>query len=354
MEAAPGGRRLHLVASAVLVGGLIAACPAVAAAQQQAELRVRVQAESGAPLPGALVALVDPANKVVAEALSGRGGSVLLQAVAGQYRVRVRRIGYRPFYTESIAIPRAAEFVVNVESPRVVLHTMVVSARSQCGNIGDDEATLSSAWEEISKALRASELTAADVSAIGRSVRYRRELGSNRSVISADSTFLRAGSSRPFAAIDPVSLARDGFVRGNVFAGWDYYGPDEKVLLSDSFAETHCFKVVRERGRTGQLGVAFEPVPRRRTPDIKGALWVDEATSELREITFEYVNADPVDRFDAGGFTRFRRMPSGAWIVSDWRLRMPRLRMNQRSSRTEVIGYIESGGRVLEAESPET
>ncbi len=340
------------VAAAAVVAALIAAYPAALHAQQHAELRVRVQAESGAALTGALVALVDRADKAVDESLSGIGGHVTLKAVAGQYRVRVRRIGYRPFYTEPIAIPRDGEFVVNAESPRVVLRAMVVSARSQCGNIGDDEATLSSAWEEISKALRASELTAADLSAIGQSIKYRRELGPNRSVISADSTFLSAGRNRPFAAIDPVSLARDGFVRGNMFAGWDYYGPDERVLLSSSFAETHCFRVVRERGRKGQLGVAFEPVPRRRTPDIKGALWIDEATSELREITFEYVNADPVDRFNAGGFTRFRRLPSGLWIVSEWRLRMPRLRMDRRTSQTDVMGYIENGGRVLEAETP--
>ncbi|MGK2961078.1 MAG: carboxypeptidase-like regulatory domain-containing protein [Gemmatimonadaceae bacterium] len=342
------------MAAAALGVALIAACPAAAGAQRHAEVRVRVQAESGTPLPGALVALVDPANKVVAESLSGRGGYVTLNAVAGQYRVRVRRIGYRPFYTESVAIPRAGEFVVNVESPPVVLQAMVVSASSQCGHIRDDEATLSSAWEEISKALRASELTAADVSTIGQSIKYRRELGRNGSVVSADSTFLRSGRNRPFAAIDPVSLARDGFVRGNTFAGWDFYGPDERVLLSSSFAETHCFRVVRERRRKGQLGVAFEPVPRRRAPDIKGALWIDEKTSELREITFEYVNADPVDRFNAGGFTRFRRMPSGAWIVSEWLLRMPRLQMDRRTSQTDVIGYIEDGGRVLEAEGPGT
>lgn len=352
MEAVPGGKRLHLVAAAAAIVTLIVAYPAGAGARQQAELRVLVQAGSGAPLQGALVALVDPADNAVAESLSGTAGRVTLKAAAGEYRVRVRRIGYRPFYTEPVAIPRAGEFVVNVESARVVLQAMVVSASTQCGHIGNDKATLSSAWEEISKALRASELTAADVSTIGQSIKYRRELGRNGSVVSADSTFLRSGRNRPFAAIDPVSLARDGFVRGSTQYGWDYYGPDERVLLSRSFAETHCFKLVRERGRTGQLGVAFEPVPRRRTPDIKGALWIDEVTSELREITFQYVNADPIDRFNAGGFTRFRRMPSGAWIVSEWRLRMPRLRMDRRTSQTDVIGYIENGGRVVEAEPP--
>jgi len=350
----PGITDAQRTAVATAAAILLAAYPSDSVAQQQAELVVRVEVETGGPLPGALVALVNPADSIVDESLSGPGGRVTLQAVAGQYRVRVRRIGYRPYYTELIAVPRDDDLIVSVESPRVVFQSMVVSARSQCGRIGDGEATLASAWEEISKALRASELTAEDVSAIGQSIKYRRELGRNRAIVSSDSTFLRTGRNRPFAAIDPASLARDGFVRGNVLAGWDYYGPDERVLLSSSFAETHCFTVVRERGRKGQLGVAFEPVPRRRTADIKGALWIDEETSELREITFEYVNADPVDRFDAGGFTRFRRMPSGAWIVSEWRLRMPRLRMDRTSSRTDVIGYIESGGRVVEAGPPGT
>jgi len=124
--------------------------------------------------------------------------------------------------------------------------------------------------------------------------------------------------------------------------------PDEAVLLSDGFAATHCFRSVRHRNRPGQIGVAFEPAPKRKRSDIQGVLWLDEASSELREIRFQFVNAGILSRFEPGGFTRFHRMPSGAWIVSEWQLRMPQLEYRLGPvPTTAVTGYIVNGGEVV-------
>ena len=333
-----------------LVCCVIAAAPATTSGQ---DFDVRLEGGAGQRLGGALVALVDSTDRVHVEVLSGESGRISLAAPAGNYRVRVRRIGFRPFYSDTIRLPRAGELVLRVESPRVVLDAMVVSAKRQCGAISRDAQALSEAWEEISKALRASQLTATDLSAIGTSRMFKREVSPSGHALSADTTTMPAANGRPFAAIDPSSLLRDGFVRGDPAAGWEYFGPDERVLLSSAFAATHCFRIARDRSRPGELGVSFEPVSGRRISDIRGVLWLDAASSELREITFRFVNIEPVSSFGAGGFTRFRRMPSGAWIVSEWQLRMPKLAI--RAGRAgapglpTLIGYHENGGVVTDS-----
>lgn len=312
---------------------------------------LRVRIESGATrLGGALVALVDERDRVLSEQLSSEAGVAVLAAPPGQYRVRVRRIGFRPFYSEPVTVPRSTELLLLVESPRVTLNSLVVSAPSQCGRINRDAPTLSALWEEISKALRASQLTPTDLDRLSRKHMYRREIGTDGMIISGDSSDEAVSNKRPFGSPDPTSLALSGYVRGDQERGWIYFGPDEAVLLSDGFASTHCFRAVRDRKRPYQIGMAYEPTPRRRQSDIKGVIWLDEASSELREIVFRYVNAGILTQFEPGGFSRFSRMPSGAWIVSEWQLRMPLLRIKV-GLRPEVSagGYVENGGRVIAA-----
>ena len=54
----------------------------------------------------------------------------------------------------------------------------------------------------------------------------------------------------------------------------------------------------------------------------------------------------------AGGRIEFLRVPSGAWIVRDWVIRMPQAVMKQRAmamgTQAEVVGFKETGGRALE------
>ena len=221
---------------------------------------------------------------------------------------------------------------------------------ARLGKLFDAHPELGVVWDEIDKALHASQLTIADLSGFGRAHLYRKEVGTDGTIVSSDSTIMAIGDRRPFGAIDPGTLAAEGYVVGDEKIGWNYYAPDEAVLLSEQFAATHCFRLVREAARRGQIGVAFEPVPKRVIADIVGVLWVDERTAELREIVFRFVNAGLLSRFEAGGLTRFLRVPSGAWIVDEWRLRVPRLTIRRFASgrpQLNVIGYHENGGGIL-------
>jgi hypothetical protein len=311
------------------------------------DLRVRLQDASGNPIGGALVALVD-GDHILTENLSSERGSAKLSAPRGLYRIRVRRIGFRPYTSDPITLPSSNELLLRVESQQVVLDVMVVSAHTRCGKITSDAETLSAVWEEASKALRASELTLDDLHSIGQSLTYKSQLGAHGDVISSDTVLLPPSNRRPFAAPDPSSLSVLGYVRGDAANGWEYFAPDEAVLLSDDFAATHCFTVVRDtRKRAGQIGVAFEPAPQQRLSDIKGVLWVNEKTAELRDVGFKFVHAGILDRFDTGGFTRFRRMASGAWIVNEWKLRMPMLASPPGAvGDTIAVGYLENGGMI--------
>lgn len=327
---------------------LLLKVPCLGAQPQTVELRVRLEAAPGIPVGGALVALLDPSGRVITEGLSSEDGRRLLRATAGSYRVRVRRIGFQPFLSEPVSIPRTGELNLLVETQRVVLDAIVVRARSECRRIDRDAEALVTVWEEIAKALRASELTLGDLSGIARARVYRREVELGGAVTASDTTIIAVTDRRPFGAADPAFLARDGYVRGNEYRGWRYFGPDEMVLLSEEFAATHCFSLMRDPARRGQIGLVFDPVPRRRVPDIAGVLWLDESSAELREMIFRYVNAGLASQYESGGFTRFRRMPSGAWIVDEWRLRMPRLRVRPGAfSTVSLLGFMETGGGII-------
>jgi len=311
----------------------------------------------GAPMSGALVALLNARDSVVAEGLTTEAGGRVLRAAPGVYRVRVRRVGYLPFLSDSVSLPREGTLSLNVESPRVVLERIVVNSKSPCAGNGPGSDALSTVWGEIDKALKSSQLTMDDLSGIGRARTYRKETGNDGTVVSADTTVFSIVDRRPFGAIDPATLATDGYVLGDPEKGWHYFAPDETVLLSDQFAMTHCFRLVRQPDRTGQIGVSFEPIPRRQVTDIAGVLWVDQETSQLREVVFRFVNAGVMSQFEAGGFTHFRRVPSGTWIVDEWQLSAPRLSVTLRvrgdgytstvRQQFVSIGRLENGGGIL-------
>jgi hypothetical protein len=344
------GRRLSLaLVAAFAISG---ASNAPAGAQETThELRVRLEARSGVAVPGALVALLSADGIAVAEGISGENGVRVLRAPAGSYRVRVRRIGFRPFTSTVVTLPRAGELLLRVEFSPVVLSAVVVTAATQCARTDTDPA-LALVWDEVTKALRATVLTREDLpdSILARS--YHNEVLRDGTVLTADTTLVPLRGRRPFGAVNPAALVSAGYVFGSEDTGWELFGVDEKILLSNEFIATHCFRVVRHRERPGQIGIEFAPVRDRRLADVAGVLWLDEQSAELRELDYRYVNAGLLTTFRSTGYTRFRRMPSGAWLIDEWWLRMPLLERRMRGQRQEgvfAIGRVETGGDLLDA-----
>jgi hypothetical protein len=98
-------------------------------------------------------------------------------------------------------------------------------------------------------------------------------------------------------------------------------------LLDETFLNTHCFHVERDSSdKPGQVGLAFEPVMGRTVPDIRGTLWLNEQTSQLRSVNVVFTNL-PRGVIDerVGGNIEFLQLPSGAWIVQRWQVRTPKI-----------------------------
>ena len=163
---------------------------------------------------------------------------------------------------------------------------------------------------------------------------------------------VRSGTTRgaPFASIPASTLAAEGFV-SVVRDTTVFNAPDAALLLSDTFVETHCFAAVA-RQKDSLAGLAFRPVPGRLVPEVRGTLWVQRASTELRFLEYRYVFAAGEREPDQlGGRLEFARLPGGAWIVSSWHIRMPRT--GPRYVRTVsgvrrednlLIGYLDRGG----------
>lgn len=341
---------------ACLVTCLVAA-PTVA---QEVRGDVREQG-SGAPLAGALVTLLTAEGDEADRSLSDAGGRYGLAAPPGRYRIRVERIGLATWESEPFLLEVGGSRTLDVTVPsRAVplLPVAVEAADRRCSTRPRAGAAAARLWEEARKALRATELSGGDESSPGFRVRrYERVLSASLDTVEERSTVADGVRGTPFEAVPPETLEEAGFVRGDPDTGLRFFAPDAPSLLSDAFADAHCFRVRRE-GRSPELvGLAFEPSGRHRGA-LEGTLWLQRETSRLSHLEFGYPNLDlgqHVDTDGLGGRVEFDRLDGGAWIVRSWRIRMPRLErgwietLTRRELALTLVGYEEEGGEVLGA-----
>ncbi|HKP28001.1 MAG TPA: carboxypeptidase-like regulatory domain-containing protein [Gemmatimonadales bacterium] len=325
------------------------ALPSYASAQS---IRVRtVEVETGRAISGAIVVLLDSAGRRLVQGLTDDLGRISLTApIPGIYRVKADRIGHPGVTSDPFNSATTATLTLEMPGERFELPEIAVSGTSVCGR--SENAETAQLWEEIRKALSASQITSASQSvelSVRRFVRSR-TLGGQLRKDSTTRTFTTRLS--PFVTGDPSSLLQLGYIQGS---GNDirFLGPDAHVLLSDDFLDTHCFRMVQAgKEMPGSVGLGFEPVKGRKVPEIKGTLWVDRGSAELRALDYEYVNVPSAVRAPGlGGRSEFARLSTGDWIIRDWYIRVPDRVDRQRrlSARLEVradtiVGFIDDGG----------
>ena len=332
------------------IGILFGALLATPLAAQRVEITLR-EAANQAPVGGAIVRLLGEQG-AVAQGLTNELGRLVLQApVAGSYRLRVDRIGWRGLLTDPfpLTVDQVFRLTVPMDSRRIVLPTLEVQSSSNCEAAGQGGPLATALWEEIRKALTANLITEARQEFPLHIRRFRRELNLRRDTLRewVVSSGLQRGPS--FVSLPPAELATRGFVWQDDGAA-HFAAPDAALLLSEEFVSTHCFRVVPERDQLA--GLAFSAVPGRQEPEVAGTLWVDRATSELRYLEYSYTGLKGLLRLaQLGGRVEFERLPGGHWIVSYWHIRMPRLSnqtvwSNRTSSVVTVLtGYHDEGGR---------
>jgi Carboxypeptidase regulatory-like domain len=296
---------------------------------------VRGRALAGAdstPIAGVVVQLATSSGALVAQTLSDqRGGFTLRAPVAGQYRLRALRIGFRPTAGDLFAVLPSGitDHSIGLTGVAVTLATAYVTADERCAAGSDPTSLGFRAWEQARTALAAALVTRQSstyemqfvVSELRRAVR-------SDSVIDYTEKEWTTSAMRPFTAFPLARLRDSGYVTRDT-TGVTYAAPDEEVLLSEEFAVTHC---IRARPSSGdELVLTFEPTRERRLSDVAGSLVLARVSGELRSLAYEYVSIPPEERAaHAGGELTFLHFPSGGWMVQRWVVRAPAFEIHER------------------------
>lgn len=367
------GRALQRTTGPIAAGAFalaISLIPAPACAQV---VRGTVVDEaSGRAMPAVVVVLLDSMGNRLAGVLTDDSGRYAIRTtVPGRFALRAERIGYRAESPTPVTLGagETVELRLATRPIPVVLTAVRVSGKTPCVARAADGQEVSAVWEEAQKALYATELTQRQELFSAHVSRFERTLDPRSGRVTGyQATEANAVTSSPFVSLPAKQLSADGFVRQQ---GSDriYYAPDAAALLSSEFLGDHCFRLRPGEGkRSALIGLQFEPARGRVQPDISGTLWLDRASAELRDLEFSYRNIpnlpSNVQSEDFGGRVEFHRMPSGAWIVQRWVIRMPVLTDRGafaaqadatipgtamgRRERVQLSALREEGGEVIE------
>jgi hypothetical protein len=324
---------------------------------------------SGAPAAGVLVALIDARSGGRRTVLTDEAGRFTVAAPdGGTFTLETKRIGVRPALTPpfSLAAGETREFTVGVAAVVPRLSAVRVTGKSYCAHRlaeGGETATL---WQEVRAALTATLITREQRRFPVRISRFRRRFDPKRlQVLGEERSELSGLASNPFTSVPIATLSSHGYITTDRPSGTlSYHAPDVEALLSDMFVRDHCFRTVEGIGdKRGLVGLAFEPTSARRVPDIAGVLWLDAATRELRRLEFNYTE-DPYEglwqKFPS--IIEYTRLPSGAWIIQRWSIRMPYVELERRdpsnpvfagqAPRRRLVAIIEEGAEATLGDRP--
>ena len=317
-----------------------------------------LDAATSGPLAGVLVSLLDLRGERIRATLTDEAGRFFFDLDGfGRYSLRAERIGLQTTTSDSFdLISSEPHFERILMGDRAVeIAGLTVDSRvKQCRLDRDEAVQIQRWWQEVRTALDVSSVVQSTGMAQFEVDRFQREWDANlEQILATDSRAEVSISNRPFASAEARFLSEGGFVQGELAGQREYYAPDADVLLSTTFLTEHCFSIEESDFDPKLVGLAFEPVEERDVPDIEGVIWVDSTTAELKTLDFRYTSLGDVPRNEAGGSVWFEYLPSGAWIVRSWYIRMPKFGQRLRRGRTSLVllGYVDVGGQVTPIET---
>ena len=321
-----------------------------------------------AGLPGAVITIVDSSGATGARTISDASGKFAITVPARASTLHLIRIGYRP---RNLPVPVAnssLELVMSRIPP--ILDAVRVSDRELCPG-SDDRGPAFQYWEQARAGLLAEVVAREANPANATTITYERRERLGDGMVRRQVQSARSGrTSRPFLSPESApTYARRGYM---LEASGErlFSAPDADVLLDESFAATHCFHLqTADAAHTGQIGLAFTPVPDRPDSlvDVAGTIWLDRTNPTVRSFDFRYTNLEPAaSRIPTGGHIEFRAVANGVSFVERWALRLAILgpgprpfrpsadRPGQRPSRMSRDDLVaqevqETGGQVLQA-----
>jgi hypothetical protein len=307
------------------------------------------------PVIGALVSVRDSVTGRQIDVVSGSTGDLSLRLpFAGSWSVLVRQIGLIPRRVAPMRIVDGATQVVELllERKAFQLATQrVVRDSTYCMERPNGQDRTAAIWAQVSLALESSIATRNDTTRADSLYAevFESDVDLKGRTLAARMLSRSRGQLRPFSALSPAQLDSIGYAREDRNGDREYFAPDERVLLSDLFVETHCFTVPPSDSLPEFAELVFRPVPGRSRIDISGKAYVDVESGELKRIVYRYVpdgRIVPNDAKRAGGEVSLQRLDGGVWIVSEWTLRMPLFsrRSNFRLIAPVLVGYRELRG----------
>lgn len=309
----------------LVAGGLLVAAEPSMAQVVRGSVRSRGMNEA---VPGTVLMLIDSANGAVARTLADEHGDYALYAPSsGKYRVRALRIGLRPFTSEAFGLVRDTTIALQMVDLPLDLPAVTTRERTQCSVRPDSGLALATLWEDAKTALLATAITREGADYRFDLVDHTRIYDfSTRELLGVGLTESAVYETRSWASVTPERLHRDGYVLESRDST-AFIAPDIETLLSEYFVSTHCFRIGTHPGVADSLiAVDFDPAAKVKHVEVRGTLWVDRSSHELKSLDFSYVNLElPVPGSDsvAGGHVGFARLTTGAWVMTDWTIRVP-------------------------------
>lgn len=297
---------------------------------------------SDLPVPGMIIFLLDSAGTPVASVISDEEGRFILRAPSpGIYQLRAEAVGVFSETTTPLRLAGGETVTYPFVFGRRThdLPTVRIGEKRRCVSAPEAGIAVAAMWDEVRKALTATHLTTAAARYRFNLRQYERELDLKTFSVRRSRSWERAGlNEEPYGSLPAESLAAHGYVQVTPQGTW-YYAPDARTFLSDAFLQTHCLKPAEASPeRRGLVGLAFEPTERRSRPDVRGVLWIDARTSELQFLEFGYTGlAKNISEYFFGGRVEFDRLPSGAWVVQRWYIRMPKLARELRYRASPIL-----------------
>lgn len=278
------------------------------------------------PVAGTVVLVLDGFGTTRGRALTDDRGHFAFHLPTASYRLRAMRIGLRALTTDALWLHGDTSVVLRMAAAPSALPAMTTREEAQCNLRPDSALALGALWEDAKTALLAAAITREKNA-------YRFDLldhvrtfdigtGDLRGVSTRES---RVYDSRTWASLPPDDLRRAGYVVEQDDSTL-FVAPDIETLLSPYFADTHCLRIARTFEPESLLAIEFLPARNFGHAEVRGRLWIDKRSRELRSLDFHYVNLAAADSL-AGGSVDFARLPTGAWVMTDWSIRAPLLRL---------------------------
>jgi hypothetical protein len=286
---------------------------------------------SSAPVAGALVSLIaGSVDSAVVSVLTTRAGDYAVRVpAAGQYRLAVKRIGFRRFVSAPFEISEGETLALDLPLDALAQALPAVTVSGLCAARPGELAHIASLWDEVRTALQATEISLRDRMTQAQVTRYVAELGPRDLEVLFDwRSDAEAMVGTTFTSLSGDSLSALGYWREVPGDSVQYHAPDAGALASNAFLRDHCFSLApARRDRPGLVGLSFASRNRRVVPDITGTVWIDARRYELRYVEFRYTRLprNAPDLANAGGEVHFARLSTGAWIVERWFIRTPRV-----------------------------